>query len=58
MEDTSKSMSLLELLTRTRLQIFTYKQGMMMKNAYPGGMGSGFFLLHKKKVVLVTADHV
>lgn len=58
MEDTSKSMSLLELLTRTRIQIFTYKQGTMMKNAYPGGMGSGFFLLHKEKVILVTADHV
>lgn len=51
MEDNSKSMSLLELLTRTRLQIFTYKQGTMMKNAYPDGMGSGFFLLHKEKVI-------
>lgn len=58
MEDNSKSMSLLELLTRTRLQIFTYEQGTMMKNAYPDGMGSGFFLLHKEKVILVTADHV
>lgn len=58
MDDNSKSMSLLELLTRTRLQIFTYKQGTMMKNAYPSGMGSGFFLLHKEKVILVTADHV
>lgn len=51
-------MSLLELLTRTRLQIFTYKQGTMMKNAYPNGAGSGFFILHKERVILVTADHV
>ena len=51
-------MSLLELLNRTRLQIFTYKQGTMMKNAYPDGMGSGFFFLHKDRVMLVTADHV
>lgn len=51
-------MSLLELLTRTRLQIFTYKQGTMMKKAYPNGAGSGFFFLHKDKVILVTADHV
>lgn len=58
MEDNSKSMSLLELLTRTRFQIFTYQRGTMMKNAYPDGMGSGFFLLHKEKVILVTADHV
>ena len=51
-------MSLLELLTRTRLQIFTYKQGTMMKQAYPNGAGSGFFFLHKERVILVTADHV
>ena len=51
-------MRLLELLTRSRLQIFTYKQGTMMKNAYPNGAGSGFFFLHKDRVILVTADHV
>lgn len=51
-------MSLLELLNRTRLQIFTYKQGTMMQNAYPNGAGSGFFFLHKNRVILVTADHV
>lgn len=53
-----KPISLLELLTRTRLQIFTYEQGTMMKQAYPNGAGSGFFLLHKDRVILVTADHV
>lgn len=51
-------MSLLELLTRTRLQVFTYKQGTMAKMAYPDGAGSGFFLRHKDRVMLVTADHV
>jgi len=29
-----------------------------MKNAYPNGAGSGFFFLHKDRVILVTADHV
>lgn len=53
-----KPMTHLEFLNRTRFQIFTYKQGTMTKNAYPGGIGSGFFLLHKEKVILVTADHV
>lgn len=54
----SKPMSLLELLNRTRLQVFTYEQGTLAKMAYPNGAGSGFFLLHKDKVILVTADHV
>ena len=58
MAEEPKQMSLLELLTRTRLQIFTYKQGTMMKNAYPDGAGSGFFFRHQKHVILVTADHV
>lgn len=53
-----KPMSLLELLTRTKLQIFTYEQETMKKNAYPNGMGSGFFFLHKDRMMLVTADHV
>lgn len=29
-----------------------------MKNAYPNGAGSGFFFLHRDRVILVTADHV
>lgn len=33
-------MNLLELLTRTRLQVFTYEQGTMAKVTYPNGMGS------------------
>lgn len=53
-----KPMSLLELLNRTRLQVFTYKQGTLANMAYPDGAGSGFFLRHKDKVILVTADHV
>ena len=58
MEENSKPMSLLELLNRTRLQVFTYEQGTLAKMAYPDGAGSGFFLRHKDKVILVTADHV
>lgn len=52
-----QQMSLMELLNRTRLQLFTYEIG-TMKNSYPNGAGSGFFLKHKDKVFLVTADHV
>ena len=51
-------MNLLELLTRTRLQVFTYEQDTLAKMAYPNGAGSGFFLRHKDKVILVTATHV
>ena len=29
-----------------------------MKKAYPDGAGSGFFIQHKGKIILVTADHV
>lgn len=57
MTEENEQMSLLELLTRTRLQIFTYKQGKMMQNAYPNGAGSGFFIRHKGRIILVTADH-
>ena len=58
MTEENEHMSLLELLTRTRLQIFTYEQGKMMQNAYPNGAGSGFFIRHKGRIILVTADHV
>lgn len=57
MENNEKQMSLMELLNRTRLQLFTYDIG-TMKNSYPNGAGSGFFFKHKDKVFLVTADHV
>lgn len=51
-------MRLLEVLTRTRFQIFTFSMGNMKAGGYPDGAGSGFMLLHKGKTIFVTADHV
>lgn len=60
MEEDTKPMSLLELLSRTRLQVFTYEQGTMAKMAYPNGAGSGFFLRHKDRMINfgIHADRV
>lgn len=57
MSSSEKQMSLMELLNRTRLQLFTYEIG-TMKNSYPDGAGSGFFFKRKDKLFFVTADHV
>ncbi len=51
-------MNLLELLTRTRFQVFTFPKGDMKNGEYPDGAGSGFILRHKDKSIFVTADHV
>ncbi len=49
-------MKLLEILSRTRLQVFSFpKDG--SKNM-PTGAGCGFFLKYRNKHVFVTADHV
>lgn len=50
-------MKLLEVLTRTRFQVFTFQQG-SMKESYPDGAGSGFMLKYKENIIFVTADHV
>lgn len=51
-------MRLLELLTRTMFQVFTFPLGTMKNGVYPNGAGSGFMLLHNEKRIFVTADHV
>lgn len=51
-------MRLLEVLTRTRFQIFTYPQGTLSDTAIPEGAGSGFVLDYKGKLFFITADHV
>lgn len=56
-EKDEKQLCLLELLNRTRLQLFTFEKGTMNKS-YPNGAGSGFFFKYKDNIFLVTADHV
>lgn len=51
-------MRLLEVLTRTRFQIFTYPHGTLNNTAVPEGAGSGFVLEYKDKLFFITADHV
>lgn len=49
-------MRLLEILSRTRLQVFTFTKG--SSKDFPEGAGSGFILKYKNKLFFVTADHV
>jgi hypothetical protein len=49
-------MRLLEILSRTRLQVFTFTKG--SSKDFPEGAGSGFILKYKNKLIFVTADHV
>jgi hypothetical protein len=49
-------MQLLELLSRTRFQVFTYEPGTNYE--LPSGVGSGFMISYKEKQFFVTADHV
>lgn len=51
-------MRLLELLTRTRFQVFTFPLGTMKSSVFPNGAGSGFMLKYKGKIFFITADHV
>lgn len=53
-----KGLRLLEVLTRTRFQVFTYPQGTLSDTAIPDGAGSGFVLSYKDKLFFITADHV
>lgn len=55
---TTKGMRLLEVLTRTRFQVFTFPQGTLSDTAIPEGAGSGFVLEYNGKLFFVTADHV
>ena len=56
--ESKNGMRLLEVLTRTRFQVFTYTQGGLAKGDVPQGAGSGFVLRYKDRCFFVTADHV
>lgn len=53
-----QSMSIYELLSRTRFQVLTFRKGTMANMGLPVGAGSGFMLSHKGRIIFVTADHV
>lgn len=49
-------MRLLEALSRTRFQVFSYPDG--DNYIHPQGVGSGFMFYYKNTLFFVTADHV
>ena len=51
-------MRLLEVLTRTRFQVFIFTRGGLASGAVPVGAGGGFMMSYKNMLFFITADHV
>lgn len=51
-------MRLLEVISRTRFQVFTFPKGTVSMEKMPIGAGSGFMLNYRNTLFFVTADHV